>query len=600
MPELSEAITAIREGAKEKDRFTYLTILQYNVTSPEVLPTVNEVLEKDPQLTQEIGWDLVQILLRIPRAETCLETVARLGNPREVMIKVMEALEQLSEESGDENALLDQAGESEEAAAAAAAPKDVAARFITLLGMLAILHRRIKTKYPSRFLGSSLVKVYEAYQPTPEMTASVINLVRSLSGRKRPPLPSRKSSINVADPDQDGDASKNAPDPEAEQEDPTEEMMQSKLLQAFVTCILQRYINANEMQWSARLLEKYYPEKNLPGRKTLTQKYTEDDTLQQRDAVVGQFVSILRDLGLDDCSPSFVKSIYEKATDPLANFENFDSEDEIKLSPGGAVSLIAYWIFSAEVFEANHPKPEMHIFPEHKTLLGRFLGSDAQSEIVGNPGIADALLTVGLGLNHMKLVSATQETEFMAYHHSLTLISVFHPDLQVRNAATTYAGLVLHSDPDDHNRLDILEDLLENCMFATLKAVAVTWLKEELLAANKEGAPSSCFKGTEVLDHVQYFIFPNMQELKEMDQQGLADYWEQNNIFLAQVANFGYFLFSSGLKSVVPSGMAAAVAERFVDPLVNGAEKLRAADGLGEGEKMELAILVDRLRIIPL
>ena len=284
MPELSEAITAIREGAKEKDRFTYLTILQYNVTTPEVLPTVNEVLENDPQLTQEIGWDLVQILLRIPGAETCLETVARLGNPREVMIKVMEALEQLNDESEDQGAALAQAGEEEET------PKDVAARFITLLGMLAILHRRIKTKYPSRFLGSSLVKVYEAYQPTPEMTASVINLVRSLSGRKRPPLPSRKSSINVLDPDQHGDASKNAPDPEAEQEDPTEEMMQSKLLQAFVTCILQRYINNNEMQWSARLLEKYHPEKNLPGRKTMTQKYTEDDTLQERDAVVGQFV----------------------------------------------------------------------------------------------------------------------------------------------------------------------------------------------------------------------------------------------------------------------------------------------------------------------
>ncbi|KAK8041790.1 hypothetical protein PG993_006313 [Apiospora rasikravindrae] len=573
MPELSEAITAIREGAKEKDRFTYLTILQYNVTSPEVLPTVNEVLEKDPQLTQEIGWDLVQILLRIPGAETCLETVARLGNPREVMIKVMEALEQLGEESGDENALLAQAEESEP-------PKDVAARFITLLGMLAILHRRIKTKYPSRFLGSSLVKVYEAYQPTPEMTASVINLVRSLSGRKRPPLPSRKSSINVANPDQDGDASKNAPDPEAEQEDPTEEMMQAKLLQAFVTCILQRYINANEMQWSARLLEKYYPEKNVPGRKTMTQKYTEDDTLQQRDAVVGQFVSILSDLGVDDCSQSFVKSIYEKASgfDPLANFENFDSADEIKLSPGGAVSLIAYWIFSAEVFEANHPVS---------------LGADPQSEIVQNPGIADALVTVGLALNHMKLVSATQETKFMAYHHSLTLVSVFHPDLHVRNAATAYAGVLLHSDPDDHNRLEILEDLLENCMFATLKAVAVTWLKEEILAANKEGARPNAFTGPDVLDHLQYFIFPDMQELKELGGEALADHWAQNNIFLSQVANFGYFLFSSsGLKGVVPSGMGAAVAEREV------------AEGgvpeLGEGDKMELAILVDRLRSIPL
>ncbi|KAK8019167.1 hypothetical protein PG990_004305 [Apiospora arundinis] len=593
MPELSEAITAIREGAKEKDRFTYLTILQYNVTSPEVLPTVNEVLEKDPQLTQEIGWDLVQILLRIPRAETCLETVARLGNPREVMIKVMEALEQLSDESGEE------AGEEEPAGP----PKDVAARFITLLGMLAILHRRIKTKYPSRFLGSSLVKVYEAYQPTPEMTASVINLVRSLSGRKRPPLPSRKSSINVLDPDQDGDASKNAPDPEAEQEDPTEEMMQSKLLQAFVTCILQRYINNNEMQWSARLLEKYHPEKNVPGRKTMTQKYTEDDTLQERDAVVGQFVAILRDLGIDDCSQSFVKSIYERASgfDPLANFENFDSADEIKLSPGGAVSVIAYWIFSAEVFEANHPSPEMHLFPEHKTLLERFLGSDAQNEIVGNPGIADALLTVGLGLKHMDLVSATQETNVMAYHHSLTLVSVFHPDQYVRNAATTYAGIVLHSDPDDHNRQDILEDLLENCMFASLKAVAVTWLKEELLAANKEGGAANAFTGPEVLDHLQYVIFPDMQEVKDMEQGELAEYWAQNNIFLSQVANFGYFLFSSpALKTAVPSGMGAAVEQRFVDPLVSGVEKLQKGSELGEGEKMELAILVDRLRSIPL
>ncbi|KAK8124464.1 uncharacterized protein PG998_000223 [Apiospora kogelbergensis] len=598
MPELSEAITAIREGAKEKDRFTYLTILQYNVTTPEVLPTVNEVLENDPQLTQEIGWDLVQILLRIPGAETCLETVARLGNPREVMIKVMEALEQLNDESEDQGAALAQAGEEEET------PKDVAARFITLLGMLAILHRRIKTKYPSRFLGSSLVKVYEAYQPTPEMTASVINLVRSLSGRKRPPLPSRKSSINVLDPDQHGDASKNAPDPEAEQEDPTEEMMQSKLLQAFVTCILQRYINNNEMQWSARLLEKYHPEKNLPGRKTMTQKYTEDDTLQERDAVVGQFVAILRDLGVDDCSPSFVKGIYERASgfDPLANFEDFSSADEIHLSPGGAVSLIAYWIFSAEVFEANHPSPEMHLFPEHKTLLERFLGSDAQNEIVENPGIADALLTVGLGLKHMNLVSATEETNVMAYHHSLTLVSVFHPNLHVRNAATTYAGLVLHSDPDDHNRQEILEDLLENCMFATLKAVAVTWLKEELLAANKEGAPSNAFTGPEVLDRLQYFIFPDMQEVKGMDHGELAEFWAQNNIFLAQVANFGYFLFSSALlKAAVPSGMGAAVEQRFVDPLVSGAEKLQqGTPELGEGEKMELAILVDRLRSIPL
>lgn len=282
MPELSESIAAIKDGATEEP-FTYLTILQYHVTSPDVLPTLNEVLASNPKLAQEIGWDLVQLLVNIEGSEACLETVARLGNPREVIIKVMEALDGSADAPDGE-------AESQAEPVAPDSPRRASGKFVTLLGMLAILHRRIQTKYPSRFLGSSLVHVYEAYQPTPEMTASVINLVRSLSGGKRPPLPTRKSSINVANPDQDGDASKNAPDPEAEQEDPTEEQLQKKLLQSFVTCILQRYVNENGMQWSARLLEQYYPERKIPGGKTIIQSYSEDDDLQQRDAVIGQLV----------------------------------------------------------------------------------------------------------------------------------------------------------------------------------------------------------------------------------------------------------------------------------------------------------------------
>lgn len=280
MPEPSESITAITEGAKEES-FTYLTILEYHVTSPEVLPTLLEVLESNAKLTQDIGWDLVQLLVNIEGSERCLETVARLGNPREVIIKVMEVLEGLV--NGNEAAI------SGEEYAPGSSP-DASRKFVTLVGMLAILHKRIKTKYPSRFLGQSLVKVYEAYQPTPERTASVINLVRSLSGEKRPPLPTRKPSINVANPDQDGDASKNAPDPEAEQEHPTEEKLQKRLLQSFVTCILQTYVNKNPMQWSARLLEQYYPERQIPGGKTTIQSYNEDDSLRQRDAIVGQLV----------------------------------------------------------------------------------------------------------------------------------------------------------------------------------------------------------------------------------------------------------------------------------------------------------------------
>lgn len=591
MPELAESINAIKEGAKEEP-FTYLTILQYHVTSPEVLPTLNEVLGSNAKLAQDIGWDLVQLLLDIDGSEACLETVARLGNPREVIIKVMEALEGLSETSIDEAALLADADVPEP-------PQNVTVKFVILLGMLAILHRRIKTKYPSRFLGSSLVKVYEAYQPNPEMTASVINLVRSTSGRKRPPLPTRKSSVHVANPDQDGDTSKNAPDPEAEQEDPTEEKMQTKLLQSFVTCILQKYINENWMQWSARLLEHYQPEKKIPGRKTIIQSYTEDADLHERDAVVGQLVALSRDLGLREASASFVKSLYEGATgfDPMAAYDDLSTADDIHLSPGGAVCLIAYWLFSAEVFQADSPQPDMHIFPDQHTLLERFLGAAPQSEIENNPGIADALLAISLALYQTDMIAKGTEPNIMAYHHHLTLISVFHPDLQVRNAATNFAGTILHSDPDDQGRLEILEDLLENCGFASLKACAVTWLKEELIEAKKSSS-SNVFSSPDIIDRLQYDIFPDSISLKSMSDEQLQDYWVQNALFLLQVANFAYFLFE-GNKDLVPAAVGAAVEQRFVDPLVEAAERLLKVEGVAGHDAMDLTILVDRLKSLP-
>jgi hypothetical protein len=285
MADLSKAIAAIKESRPPTtDRFTYLTILESHL-SPEILPALDEILQ-DGQLTQDIGWDLIEMLIPIPGCETCLETIARLGNPREVILKVLEVLESLEQDEGYESG-----DEADEPRPTPAMP--TTQKFITLIGMLAILHKRIKTKYPSRFLATSLQTVYRTYQPTRDITACVINLVHSLSGHRRPPLPTRKSSVNVANPDQDGDTSKNAPDPEAEKddtEDPSEEELQSKLLLSFVTCILESYINGNNMMWAPRLLEYYNPMKLVPGKRSALQAFREDQELLARDAVIGQLV----------------------------------------------------------------------------------------------------------------------------------------------------------------------------------------------------------------------------------------------------------------------------------------------------------------------
>ncbi|KAI2642929.1 YAP-binding/ALF4/Glomulin [Xylaria nigripes] len=598
MPALPDSITAIREGAKE-DRFTYLTILQYHVHTPGVLPTLNQVLQ-NADITQEIGWDLVQMLIGIDGCESCLETVARLGNPREVIIAVMETLaaqgSRLRKALDDSDGVKEEQEEHEEHEEEEASR--IPGRLIILIGMLAILQRRIRTKHPSRFLAPSLISVLSAYHPSPEMTTAVINLVRSLSGRKRPPLPMRSSSIDIANPDEFGDISKNAPDPEAEQEDPDEENLKRRLLQCFTTCILQQYVNSHEMQWAPRLLEVYHPDKIVPGKFTATKAFRENEVLQKRDAIVGQLAALLRDLGLGDLSAAFVQNVIlqSNSIDPMKSLEAFDSVDDIHLSSGGAACLIAYWMFSTDAFNADSPHPEMYLFPQHLDMMQRFLGTEPQLEINQNPGIADALLTIGLGLHHRGSVAATQQTSYMAYHHCLTLISVFHPDIQVRNAATRFAGTLLHSDPDAESRLDILEDLLENCQFPALKACAVKWFQEEIMAAPTEGAPN-LFSGPSVIERLQYDVFPDMLSVLNMESEDFLNFWGENHQFLLQTANFAYYLFH-GRKDLMPVSIGAAVEQRFAEPLVAAAKKFEAAEGFDADNRMQLDILVDRLQSI--
>jgi hypothetical protein len=603
MADVSKAVQALTETKPPAtDRFTYLTLVEEYI-SPEVLPSLNKILQ-DAELTQEIGWDLVEILIPLEGCEECLETVARLGNPREVILKVLEVVEALHDEADDE--------EPEE---------KTVHNFITLLGMLAILHRRIKTKYPSRFVGTSLRTVLGAYKPTQEMTASVINLVHSLSGQKRPPLPSRKSSVNVANPDKDGDASKNAPDPEAETEDPTEGEILRKLLLSFVTCILESYINANDMEWSPRLWEYFHPEKMVPGKKTTLESFKEDKDLLARDTIVGQlmvgpqastahqkcFLTLLqaltRDLGLAECTKDFVESLSKAPirVDPLAEAEDISSASDVPLSTGGSICALAYWLFSSSVFKADQPQPDMWIFPSHLEMLELYLSDDSQAQISSTPGTVDALVAIGLWLDRDKRISEGQ-ANFMAYHHVLTICAAFHPSLGVRNASNAIAGSILHADPDEDDRLNILEDLLENCMFASLKASAVTWLREEILNARRVDAGVGPFATSEAVERLQYLIFPDMASFREMGEEELLEWWLQNGLFVLQVANFAYFLLATDhFQAVVPSGMHAAVEQRYVEPLLQVASKLQAVNiGGVEHVALDMAVLQDRLKSLSL
>jgi hypothetical protein len=287
----------------------------------------------------------------------------------------------------------------------------------------------------------------------------------------------------------------------------------------------------------------------------------------------------------------------------------------IGLSTGGFLCLAAYWMFASDVYDSHHECSDIHLFPENHTLLERFLEEEPQTQVMTNPGTVEALVVMAIWLNaHSRLVKdggvkpegADAEVPYMAYLHQLTLVSVFHPSIRVRNAATTMAGIVLHADPEESDRLAILEDLLENCIFASLQACAVTWLREEIIAAQKRGAPQGRFTSPECLETLQYTLFPDLSHLKGEDAPALLEFWTQSSPLHLQVANFALFLFSGGsYKSLVPSGMGVAVEHRYVEPLQHAAKALGEAMDRKEVEAepevaTQLGILVDTLNRIPL
>jgi hypothetical protein len=335
MATTDEVITRLRESRPPAtDAFTYLTIVEKSL-SPAVLPTLHDILTEDVVLTRDIGWDLVGTLVAIPGSEKCLEAVARLGNPREVILKVQETLVKITEpvaaaivaerdDDGDGDAEQettengdDQNGDDETAPGAVDVdPAEAARQFVTLVSMLAILHKRLVVKYPSRFLHSTLQTVSRAYpihaRSSPDATSAVIQLARCLSGLKRPPLPTRKSSLhNSLSSFPDPSTIETATDPEAEVEASTnggaegsapgtaagdksprvgekEELLVKVLLRAFVTCVVEGFVNACPVEWASRLLEYYQPERIVPGKRTMMAAFKEEEELHLRDAMMGE------------------------------------------------------------------------------------------------------------------------------------------------------------------------------------------------------------------------------------------------------------------------------------------------------------------------
>jgi hypothetical protein len=300
----------------ETDYLTYLTILEYNLDK-EQLPLLHKLLQ-DTTLTTNIGWDLVHILLPfLPESEQCLQDIAFLGNPRETVLKVAELLEEFSQatNSQDSDDEIDEEEEEEEEEGREPSRPDgteksmeqdmLALQFQSLLHMLCILHPRIQTKRPSRFLATSLQAVIKAFKTLaqtsnqkhtpsriPSAMGSILMLLKSLSGSKRPHFPPRRSQSAIPTVIE----RETAPDPEGQKtvSTPEEQEIKQKILQSFVTHVFEIYLQSippidldSPVVWTSRYHELRKP---VPNKIKLAKFHKIEEELERIDATISQLL----------------------------------------------------------------------------------------------------------------------------------------------------------------------------------------------------------------------------------------------------------------------------------------------------------------------
>lgn len=226
-------------------------------------------------LARNIAWDLISVLLPFVQepfsekseklneivrnlAQECLMTAAEVGNPREVFLKVVGAISNLS------FSLMSNLDEDDEedgfalgGRAEARTQRNGLLKFHQLLLLLSQIHLRLQAKFPSRFLSNSLSSLLSAFThatqslPTSSvgtLVQSILNFVdhlpatRRIKGVVRPPLPPRVSTASVPT------ASEPPTDPTAGEarektgsNENSEELLEKRLLQSFLTHILEIY-----------------------------------------------------------------------------------------------------------------------------------------------------------------------------------------------------------------------------------------------------------------------------------------------------------------------------------------------------------------------
>ena len=545
----------------ETDYITYLTLLEYQLTASN-LPTLTRLLtEDDGTLAQEIGWDLLKLVLPLTtavphEARKCLEVVARRGNPREVVVRVAEELEKLGRDDGDSgeteqedgdgeddglrtfdgeaerihlgNMTLDgmpppsdrkqrsqqQAAQHQDQLDDHATNQDTSVTLCLMLSMLSLLHPRIKTKYPSRFLATSLPAALGAYRRLPidaATTTTFLSFLERLAGKQKPALPPRMSSTIVQQANESTSASTPLPDPEGQSEEAvppevsTEEqaiirrLLQAVLLEVLEECIQSLAVGDTPcMSWTMRLRDRFEPKRLVPGRQTETEKWEAQESLTERALIVKRAIRLSQDLGIEI---SDLRSELFDFEEVLAGDDNEapgedagqDSPTEFPRSPKDIPfpHLGLVFLYVARYFDGIISDDEAVIkavdVPEFLPQLGDLFRHHAlkssELSLGASTPVLDALFALIYASRQPgRYQVISDSTDYVSCLRLMAELSADIPDPQMRDCAHAVATTLFHQMGNVSQKIGLLSSLFGRQEPINLQSVAVNWLKDGLLA----------------------------------------------------------------------------------------------------------------------
>ena len=274
------------------------------------------------------------------------------------------------------------------------------------------------------------------------------------------------------------------------------------------------------------------------------------------------------------------------------------SASDVPLSKTGSIYILATMAASSTLFNSPASLPPLSLVPDFAGILASSLGDSATGSTgAESEPLIDAVLFLGFLIINLQTripSSGDSDNVFTNILQRLSLLSANMPSPVLRYHAHLLTSTILHLNPSENSRLAFIRDTLEHCPFENLKASAIGWLKDEILAAEKAeqsketSAEDSIFTTSAALSTLAPFIFPNPDKL--MEGQSITDSYatfQAYQPFYLAVLNLLYLLLSSvALSSRLQMAEVAKQNElpRFLDSLLQAAKRFQTDISHDESE----------------